>query len=85
VLRLVLADRSVSFPLGELKRWEHLAGSQETLILQTPRETITVEGLHLTEIRQALDDLRLRELRTSAPKIPARTGPVVRRITIEPA
>ena len=84
-LRLVLADRSVSFPLTEFKRWEHVAGGQETLILQTAREIITVEGLHLTEIRQALDDLRLRELRTSAAKMTARTGPVVRRITIEPA
>ncbi len=38
-----------------------------------------------TEIRQALDYLRLRELRTSGAKMTARTGPVVRRITIEPA
>jgi hypothetical protein len=36
-------------------------------------------------VRQALDDLRLRELRIPATKATARTGPVVRRITIEPA
>lgn len=85
VLRLVLTDRSVSFPIGELKRWEHIAGGQESLIILTSREIVTVEGQHLTEVRQALDDVRLCELRIPATKATTRTGPVVRRITIEPA
>lgn len=84
-LRLVLADRSVSFPLGELKRWEHVAGNPETLSILAGKEVITVEGLNLAEVRQALDDSRLRELRFSGAKAGPRTGPQVRRITVEPA
>lgn len=84
-LRFVLADRSVSFPAGELKRWEHIAGNPEILIILAGKEIITVEGQHLAEIRLSLDDFRLRELRSSGAKASTRTGPQVRRITIEPA
>lgn len=84
-LRLVLADRSVSFPLSELKRWEHIAGNPETLTILAGREVITIEGQNLAEVRQALDDARLRELRSSGAKPSVRTGPQVRGITVEPA
>jgi len=84
-IRFVLADRSVSFPAGELRRWEHVAGTPETLTILAGREVITIEGLHLTEVRLALDETRLRELRVSGAKTAGRIGPHVRRITIEPA
>lgn len=84
-LRLVLADRSVSYPVNELKRWEHVAGNPETITILAGREVVTIEGRNLVEVRQALDDARLRELRSASAKATVRSGPQVNRITIEPA
>lgn len=81
-VRFVLADRSVTFPTGMLQRWEHVAGNPETLVILAGGEEITIEGRHLGEIRQALDDTRLRELRVGGSKISSQAGPWVRRITM---
>ncbi len=84
-VRFVLPDRVVSFPVAEIKRWEHIAGNPETLLILAGREQVMVEGQHLTEVRVALDEVRLCELRMCVEKPMVRTGPTVRRITIEPA
>lgn len=84
-VRFVLADRVVSFPLGELRRWEHMAGNPERLVVAAGTETVTIEGHHLAAIRAALDSARLREIRATPQKPATRAAPVVRRITIEPA
>lgn len=84
-VRFVLTDRSVSFPVGELRRWEHVAGNPETLTINAGRELVTVEGQNLADVRAALDEARLRELRTAGSKSAVRAGPQVHRITIEPA
>ena len=85
VLRIVLADRAVSFPYGELRRWEHLAGTPEQFTIHAGQEEITVEGSELAALRAALDLGRLCELRLTYARGLARPGPQVRRITIEPA
>lgn len=83
VLRLMLPDRVVSFPAGELRRWEHVAGDPERLIIRAGREAIVVEGSELAAIHAALDLQRLGELRLVAAKTKPRPGPQVRRIIIE--
>jgi hypothetical protein len=84
-VRFVLADRVVSFPVGELRRWEHTAGNPETLVVAAGVELITIEGQHLAAIRAALDGAKLREIRVTPQKPATRASPVVRRISIEPA
>lgn len=84
-VRFVLADRVVSFPFAELRRWEHTAGNPERLVVTAGCELVTIEGQHLAAIRAALDSAKLREVRTTPQKPSARAAPAVRRITIEPA
>jgi len=83
VLRFVLADRVVTFPIAELKRWEHLAGEPEVLSISVGKELIVVEGKELEAIRAALDLKRLAEIRVNYERTKARPGPRVRRIAIE--
>ena len=85
VVRFVLADRTVSFRLSEVKRWEHVAGNPETLVLKAGKEAVTIEGKELVTIREALDKARLVEVRINANRPSLQPGPVVRAITIEPA
>jgi len=86
VVRFVLADRVVTYPAAQLKRWEHLLGDQETLVIRTDRDEVVIEGRDLTPIRTALDIGRLCELRLNySAKVGARPGPQIRRITIEGA
>lgn len=85
VLRVVLTDRSVSFPWSEIRRWEHVAGNPETLVIVVGRETVTVVGEQLAEIRTALDLSRLQELRQTPCEGRMRVGPQVRKITVEPS
>lgn len=84
-VRFVLSDRTISIPIGELKRWEHVAGNPETLVILAGREQVQVEGQNLAEVRAALDEQRLCELRLTADRPALRTGPTIRRITVEPA
>lgn len=86
VMRFVLVDRVVTYPAVEFKRWEHVVGVPETLILTTATELVMVEGRELAEVRAALDLGRLCELRVNyPPKSGARPGAQVRRIAIEAA
>ena len=85
VVRFVLADRVVTFPFSELKRWEHVAGEPELLAIHAGKEIITVEGAELAVVRAALDLARLGELRPNHERSVSRPGPRVRQITIEPA
>ncbi|MEZ5415455.1 MAG: hypothetical protein R3F03_14210 [Opitutaceae bacterium] len=84
-VRFVLADRVVSYPLNELRRWEHLAGNPEHLLISVGEEMVRVEGRQLIEVRLALDESRLLELRVSQSRPLVRGGTVISRITIEPA
>jgi len=83
VLRVVLGDRVVSFPITELRRWEHVVGNPETLVIRAGAECVRLEGRKLTQIREALDNSKLIEVRqnTSSPSV--RSGPSIRRITLE--
>lgn len=83
VLRVVLDDGTVSFPTGELRRWEHTQGTPERLMIHAGREEITIEGSKLAPLRAALDLGRLGEVRQTFSQRTARSGPQVRRITIE--
>ena len=85
VLRFALGDRTVTYPCSEFKCWEHLSGPPETLTLFTAREQIVIEGRELSLIRAALDLGRLAEVRLTFSRQPARPGPEIERITIEPA
>jgi hypothetical protein len=85
VVRFVLADRVVTFPFSELKRWEHVAGAPELLTIHAGKEVVTIEGAELAVVRAALDLARLVELRPNHDRSGARPGPRVRQITIEPA
>ncbi|WP_438479709.1 hypothetical protein [Oleiharenicola lentus] len=84
VLRIVLADRAISYPTQELRRWEHRQGNPETLTISAGREEIAVEGTELGALRAALDLGRVAELRTMYPRARIQPGPQIRRITIEP-
>lgn len=83
VVRFILAGRVVTFPASELKRWEHVAGEPETLMIAAGRERIVIEGGELNAIRAALDLQRLAEVRTNYERTKGRPGPRVRRIAIE--
>lgn len=85
VIRFVLADRVVTFPVSELKRWEHLAGEPEVLSISVGKEQVVIEGAELGAIRAALDRKRLGEVRVNHERAKARPGPRVRRIAIETA
>jgi len=82
-MRFVLPDRTICFPTGEIKRWEHIRSTPERLIIFIAQERITVTGHNLTEIRCAMDRNRLRELRVSSSKADLRTGPQIHRIEFE--
>lgn len=85
IVRFVLADRVVTFPLSELKRWEHVAGDPEVFSISIGREQIVIEGTELGAIRTALDKKQLIEVRATHERSKTRPGPRVRRIAIETA
>jgi len=82
-IRFILSDRTVCFPTGEIKRWEHIRSTPERLTTFIAQERITVTGHDLTEIRCAMDRSRLRELRVASSKAELRTGPQIYRIEFE--
>lgn len=85
-VRIVLVDRIVTYPASRISRWEHVITTPEELILSVARETVVVEGRDLFEIRAALDQGRLCEVRVNHPlKSGTRPGPQVRRISIAEA
>ncbi len=82
-IRFALGDRMVCVPTAEIKRWEHIRSDPERLVILTSRERVTIVGHALTEIRGAMDRLRLRELRVTPAKSDHRPGPQIHRIEIE--
>jgi len=82
-MRFVLPDRTICFPTGEIKRWEHIRSTPEQLIIVIAQERNTVTGHNLTDIRCAMDRNRVRELRVSSSKADLRTGPQIYRIEFE--
>jgi hypothetical protein len=85
VIRFIVGQNAVTFPISQFKRWEHTMGLPETLTLLAGNEQITIEGKELGLVRAALDLGRLCELRVNFyAKSGARPGPQIRRIAIEP-
>jgi hypothetical protein len=85
VVRFTLADRSVSFPVSEIERWELIAGSPEQLVVHAGESVVKVEGTGLAEIRDLLDKQRVCEIRITVKRAPEATGAAVRSIAIESA
>lgn len=86
VVRFVLDERVVSYPVDQFRSWVHDLGFPETLTIRAGREQVIIEGAELAPIRMALDLGRLCELRVvHSRKRSGRPGPQVRRITVEPA
>lgn len=63
VVRFVVGDKSVSFPLHAFKRWEFMPGATEMIAVRTEAETITITGRGLAAVRDALDAGELLVLR----------------------
>ena len=85
VVRFVMADRVVTFPFSQLKKWEHIAGEPEVLSITAGKERVVIEGAALGAIGEALDQKRLCAVRANHDRSKARPGPRVRRIDIETA
>jgi hypothetical protein len=66
VVRFVVGDRSVSFPVHSLKRWEFVPGTPDTLGIATGGEIVTVQGHGLAAVRDALDAGALLVLRVKS-------------------
>lgn len=84
VIRFFLSDRVVSFPQGELRRWEHVVGNPERLVIVAGREQVEIEGLNLKEVCEALDASKLCAVRVNRQRHSSKKNPVIQRITIEP-
>ena len=84
-VRFVTADRVVTYPYSEIKRWAHAVGEPEMLTINAGKDVITVEGRDLAVVCAALELARLCELRPTHERSNVRPGPRVRQITVEPA
>ncbi|MCB1103409.1 MAG: hypothetical protein H7A44_08600 [Opitutaceae bacterium] len=84
-VRFALGDRMVTYAASDLRRWEHVLSESEVLLISAGGDLVKVEGVRLAEVRVALENGRLRELRQSPRKLGLGDGPLVRRITINPA
>lgn len=82
-VRFVLADRTVSYPVKEIKSWTLIAGDPERLEIQADKAVIIVEGKLLSMLRDALDESRLVRVRINGARPSQRPGPLVRSIAIE--
>jgi hypothetical protein len=82
VVRFVLVDRTVTFPVSQVRRWEHTLGEPEYLLILAGTNTVVIEGRDLSPIRFALDVGRLAEVRTNREHV-SRPGPRVRQVTME--
>jgi hypothetical protein len=83
VVEFVLADRTVSYPVKELKSWTLVAGDPERLEIQTDKAVIVIEGKLLATVRDALNESRLVKVRINGARPSLRPGPVVRAIAVE--
>lgn len=71
VVRFVVGDRSVSFPLHAFKRWELVSGATDTLTIRIDQEIVTVQGRGLAVVRDALDAGELLVLRAKPGRLPS--------------
>jgi len=86
VVRVVLPDRTVSFPYHTLVRWELSVGDNETLVIQAGGTLVTVRGRHLAPLRDGLDSARLEQVRAQGQRAglhAAPSEPWIQGITIE--
>jgi hypothetical protein len=84
VIRFVFDDRIVTYPVSQLKRWEHAVGEPEFLTIDLAKETVVLEGHELAAVRAALDVGRLAEVRANRERS-GRPGPRIRQLTLEAA
>jgi len=86
VVRFELAERTISYLTGELKRWELVAGEQDKLFIKAGSDAVTVIGRDLAAAHDALDNARLQVLREAPGRRAALAdGPWIQAIKIEPA
>lgn len=86
VVRVVLVDRTVSFPYHTLVRWELSVGETETLAIQAGGVLVTVRGRHLAPLRDGLDQARLEQVRAQGDRAALRATagePWIQGITVE--
>lgn len=86
VVRIVLIDRTISFPYHTLVRWELSVGDNETLVIQAGGTLVTVRGRHLAPLRDGLDAARLEQVRAQGQRAGLHAGPSepwIQGITIE--
>jgi hypothetical protein len=84
-LAVFLPDRVVSFPIGQISRWEHRLADPETLTILAGSEQIVLEGANLSPVRDALNDAILTGIRSNAGRNTNRPGPQIRHITVRSA
>ena len=84
-VRFVMVDRVVGYSVTDLRRWEHVLGDIEVLLISAGSELIKVEGVRLLDVRESLDSGRLLEIRQNPRKLASGGGPVISRIEISPA
>lgn len=76
VLRLVLVDRTITFPYSAFFRWELAVDDTEILTIHAwPQATVTVRGRNLAPLRDALDAARLEHIRAQGERAALRAGP----------
>ncbi len=83
-IRFLLPDRIVSYPLGELRRWEYVVGNPERLVIVAGRDQVEVEGHNLKAVCDALDASKLCAVRVNRQRRVFKQNPMIRRISIEP-
>ena len=86
VVRFILPDRVVSYPHGELKRWEHAGGEPEVLTINAGKDQVVVEARKLAAFGAPVYPGPLSYPRpTTRARAGGRPGTQVKRIAIEPA
>lgn len=86
VIRLILPDRTVSFPYHTLARWEYSVGESESLLLFAGTSVVTINGRHLGVLRDGLDAGRLEQVRSQGERAALRAAahePWIQGITVK--
>jgi len=77
-MRFECAVASYSYPYHRLDRWIFHPGDPERLIVQAGKDTITICGRELVSVRDALENGRLRVLRSAGERyLLTKTGTVI--------
>lgn len=86
VIRLILLDRTVSFPYHTLVRWEYSVGESEMLLLYAGNSVVTITGRRLVRLRDGLDAGRLEQVRSQGERAALRAAvhePWIQGITVK--